>query len=228
MQNSNYIKKFKFLETIKDIKYIELSENKIIFNYDTNIVAFIYVPILALFIYEYYLLSKKFPTEYDINNIFMWFPIYFILYFVLLYLAKPCNVLDFENNRIYKSVTIFNIKYSIIKVEEIQTVCNNCYIGIDHKKLDRMGNYEGKKLRVNPRTNQYQQYFVSFLLKNGELIDFINLGMSMDDYQDTVLIAKRLSNIWNIPLYICNDYDYFIPESTKEGYKLKSLPLDQS
>ena len=156
----------------------------------------------------------------------MWVPIYLILYFVLLYIAKPCNVLDFENNCIYKSVTIFNFKYNIIKVEEIQTVCNNCSIGIDNLKVDKFGRYEGKPLRVNPRTNQYQQYFVSFLLKNGDLIDFINLGMSMDDYQDCVLIAKKLSKLWNIPLFICNDYDYLISELSKEGYKLKSLPLN--
>ena len=69
----------------------------------------------------------------------------------------------------------------------------------------KSGYYEGKRVEVNDKTKQFQHYYVSFLLKDGRLIDFIHLGIFFEDYKDSLKIAETISEHWCIPLVTCQD-----------------------
>ncbi len=71
--------------------------------------------------------------------------------------------------------------------------------------INKYGYYEGKKAERNSKTNQIQKYYVSFILNNGKLINFIDLGIFDEDYYDTIKLADTMADFWYINLLKCKE-----------------------
>ena len=221
MDNNIFIKEFEFLNSIKIIKDIKIQNNKLLFFYHSFFTIFSYIFFVVVGISIYLYLCKIDPN-YEKEELILWIPFSVLCYWIYFYFIPTYKVIDFDENCIYQK--IFSYKFNIIRINEIQNVCNNCKIGMS-SNVSKTGYCEGKRIKVNPATNKYQLYYLSFLLKNGEIIDFIELGMFKDDYQDTILLAKKISKLWDIPLEICDDDKALLSERTDYGYRLirKSL-----
>ena len=215
---------FGFLSIPKRQKDFLIKENKIQYYYDSLIISLLYLPFLGSFIYYYYTLAQNQPKIYDMSNLVIWSPWYFVFYAIFYYVFQASIILDFEKNCIYYRAFLLN--YRKITLDDILLMCNNCIVGRDYSKISRNGRINGKKIKVNPRTNKYQIYYSSILLKDGEFIDLIKFGMFMDDYQDSVYFTKKLSCLWNIPLRICSDYETFLAFREKDGHILKKLEIE--
>ncbi len=220
MTNKSFYEDFKFLES-QERKNFKVKDNKIYYYYYSFIVTFFFLIILGSFIFYYLKQSFDQPLLYDSSNLVVWSPIFAITYVIYYYIFQANIVLDFEKNTINYRICLFT--YKIIKTDDIKFICNNCQIG--QEQTSKSGKINDKPIRVNPRTNQYQLYYLSIFLKNGELINLIRLGMFMDDYQDSIYLAKKIIKYWNIPLVTCSDYETFSVYQERDSYFLKAKEI---
>ena len=223
MTDKSFEKDFKFLQSPERKSNFKISNNKIYYYYFSSIILLFYLLLLGSFIIYYLIQASNQPTLYDTSYLIEWTPIYAISCAIFYYIFQPSIILDFDENCIKFRISLFT--YKKIKKDDIKFICNNCIIGLDY--TDKNGKINGKPIRVNPRTQLYQLYYLSIFLKNGNLIDLIKLGMFMDDYQDSIYLAKKIINYWNIPLLTCNDYETFMVYQEKDSYFLKTKEIDK-
>ena len=156
------------------------------------------------------ILNKK---EFSQNTLIIISTIFLV---IILYLfIKECfpntrKIIDLKNQAIYSEIKLFfiPIRYAYINLSKIISISNNI---VPTAKTYRSNKY-GERLSINHErikpheyTNQFHNCFVSFLLNNGKIINFIEVGMYLECYEESKEIAKILSNYLNIPLFTCNE-----------------------
>ncbi|MBP5469350.1 MAG: hypothetical protein J6Z11_08910, partial [Candidatus Riflebacteria bacterium] len=72
--------------------------------------------------------------------------------------------------------------------------------------FDKGKKHDLYEIGVNPNTNFYHNYYFSFLLKEGKLIDYLKLVYSGKKYELTLKLAKSLADHFNIESSFCRNY----------------------
>ena len=211
---------FDFLSNIN--KKVTIEGGKIYFPYKSTffywLIAFtsfilpFFIYIIGKFFINSY--SLKIIQDYDkigMNLVYNYCIGALVFFTVIGFFAEFNNVIDFPKNCFYKQIKILFIefKFQIIYPKEINYITNNCIVAnnmFNPSGINKYGYYEGEKAERNSKTNQIQKYYVSFLLKNGKLINFIELGIFERDYFTSIKLADTLANFWYIPLFKCKDY----------------------
>ena len=84
---------------------------------------------------------------------------------------------------------------------------------------------------MNPNTNYFHSYYLSFLLKDGDFINYIMLGFSGTHYDLSVRLAEKLSEYLNTELEICENYCKFkvkqIGDKNNPIFKLKKKKITE-
>ena len=134
------------------------------------------------------------------------------------------KVIDLNKEAFYTLQCIYGetTKFDYIYFKDIIKFCNNV---IPQKSLPFE---KGKKddiheIGLNPNTNLFHNYYFSFLLKNGELINYINFGYSGKEYDLTVKLASILSKNLQKELSTCNNYSTFEVEKISEDCEYYNL-----
>ena len=144
--------------------------------------------------------------------------IFLITPFIWILLLVGLNkryVIDYRNGLMYYAVNLFSIqlfRYNIIEKDSIITICNNVH-----------GNLFGRKYSMasqNEVTKLYHDYYLSILMEDGKLFDFVLIGEYEDDYQNGVDIAKAISEFWGVSVQICNNFQCFKVEENRKGFTL--------
>ncbi len=140
------------------------------------------------------------------------------------YLKK---VFDLKNNILYTEHCSWGKikKYDYIDFKDILIFCNNVlpkkYLPfVKGKRIDI------NEIAINPNTNLFHEYWLSFLLKNGTLIDFLKLGYSVNEHKISIKFAKALGQYLSKEYSLCDDNSKFIlvysPDSDDDShYSLK-------
>ncbi len=137
------------------------------------------------------------------------------------------TVIDYKDNQLYKELSFFGkelFTFGYVEVKDILQVSNNV--------IAQIINPEGKNNRVkpNPRTNLFHKYVVSFLVNNGDVIDFLELGGYDEYYEISKNLAKAISQYWGIPLMVCGDSQKIYVTGQEERYHLalEGIPYSYS
>ena len=236
MINDEFKEKFDFLLYFKEIK---LEDNCIFSPYELENPGFYFVKqffvlsVLSLFMiliinkYTFLFILKACFWDASLNEVlffvFVCFSIYLIYLLFYPYLKLySYRVIDFNKKSLYTKQCIFGRIdiYDYVKFEEILKVCNNV---IPQDTLQfKYGRAKNRNLdlehfKVNPNTLFFHQYFLSFLLKDGSLYNFVKLGYSGFEYKLTIKLAMIISEVLNIKYDICDDYCTFIVEKNCEN-----------
>ena len=154
-----------------------------------------------------------------ISPIFLAFLIFFFntesVYKKYFYLKK---VFDFKNNALYTEKCVWGKikRYDYIDFKDILIFCNNVlpkkYLPfVKGKRIDI------KEITKNPDTNLFHEYWLSFLLKNGTMIDFLKLGYSENEYKTSINLAKALGQYLNKEYSLCDNNSKFISVSSPDS-----------
>ena len=137
------------------------------------------------------------------------------------------TVIDYTNNELYKELNIFGktfFTFGYVRIEDILQVSNNV--------IPQIINPEGKNNRVKPngKTNLFHKYVVSFLVCNGDIVDFLELGGYDEYFEISKKLAKAISEHWGIPLVICSDTQKIYVTGEEERYHLalEGIPYSYS
>ena len=137
------------------------------------------------------------------------------------------TAIDYKDNELYKELNIFGktlFTFGYVEIRDILQVSNNV--------IPQLINPEGKNNRVkpNPKTNLFHKYVVSFLVHNGDLIDFLELGGYEEYYEISKNLAKAISEHWGIPLVVCSDNQRLYVAGVEERYHLaqEGIPFSHS
>ena len=182
----------------------EFRDDKIIFpcEYKANIIIYFVIialisPLILLIILDY---TQKFGSFILEVLVFIFTLFVFILRKVFI---KPYRVIYYKDKYIATDIFIFGIRcaqINKINFNSINKVANDIswtgYIKDPDKDDDR-----GDLI-----------YKVSLLLNDGKIFNLYSLGIRKKDYQESINIAKAVSNGLAVPLIICQD-----------GYRLKSV-----
>ena len=156
--------------------------------------------------------------------------IYLVL--ILYLFIKECfpntrKIFDLKKQALYSEIKLFGfpIRYDYIDLSKIICISNNIVPTAKTYRSNKFGerltiNHE--RIKPNEYTNQFHNNFVSFLLKNGKIINFIEVGMYLECFEESKEIAKVLSNYLNIPLFTCNETNKLssIYNKYKDTYEL--------
>ena len=216
---NNIPHEFEFLSNIR--KKVIFKGDKIYFPY--NSAFFYWLGAFATFILPFtiYIIFNGFINNYNLdiirkyNNIAI-SVVYFyclvssVFWLIISWLVKFSSVIDFTNNCFYKQIKFLfiELKLQTINLKEIKNITNNCIVAnniFSPSGISKYGYYEGKKAEKHGKTQQIQKYYVSFLLNNGELINFIDLGIFDEDYFATIKLADTIADFWHIHLLKCRD-----------------------
>ncbi len=199
---------FCFLQSIR--KKVEITKEKILFPYksglSTSILVTIFLcPSILFSLLRFFFNQRDFEHLLEKNLIYI--VILEIITGIIIYLAhiKLYKIIDFSNNTFYSQIIIYDREYrfNTFKVEDVLYVCNN--VKIPFNIPGNSGYYEGKPIKVNKNTQKFHNYYVSFLLKSGKLINFSLFGIFEEDYKDSINLATNLSDYFDIPLFTCKD-----------------------
>lgn len=207
---------FDFLSNIN--KKVTIKEGKICFPYDS---AFVYwlasfnvfiLPAVILVIYAGFFQNSSLEAHKKFTDLLYIYCFVLAVFWTMISNSlKFYSVIDFHEKCFYKEIKVLftEFKYQIINLKEIKYITNNC-IPVNNMfspcGINKYGYYEGKKAEMNSKTDRFHKYYVSFLLKNGKLINFIELGIFERDYFTSIKLADTLANFWYIPLFKCKDY----------------------
>ncbi|MBP5469212.1 MAG: hypothetical protein J6Z11_08215 [Candidatus Riflebacteria bacterium] len=189
---------------LNNIEEAEIEDDKVYFPFDSEIqyvLAFIFIFL------SYFLVNREFNIfKEDIVKILIYAVPSFII--ALLVLQFPRRVIDFKNKIIYYQYTfffLFSIKINKISETDILKVCNNIIAQQIHPN-NRSGFFKGEEdSEKHPVTNYFHNYYLSFFLKSGKLVDFLPLGFKNTGYKNSLLLAKLISKIWDKELISCPD-----------------------
>ena len=216
---NNIPHEFEFLSNIR--KKVTFKGDKIYFPY--NSVFLYWLGTFAIFILPFtiYFIFKGFINNYSyevmkkydhiaINLVFYYGFGSCVFWGIIDWLVEFNSVIDFADNCFYKQIKILfiELKFQTINLNEIKYITNNCIEAnniFNPSGINKYGYYEGKKAESNSKTHQNQNYYVSFLLNNGELINFINLGIFEEDYFASIKLADTIADFWHIHLLKCRD-----------------------
>ena len=216
---SNIPHEFEFLSNIR--KKVIFKGDKIYFPFDS--VFFYWLVAFATFILPFaiYIIFKGFINSYNLevikkyddialSSVCFYCLVSLAFWFIIGWLIEFNSVIDFTDNSFYKQIKILfiELKLQTINLKEIKCITNNCIVAhniFSPSGINKYGYYEGKKAEKNSKTHQIQKYYVSFLLNNGKLINFIDLGIFEEDYLATIKLADAMANFWHIHLLKCKD-----------------------
>ena len=220
MMINNIPHEFEFLSNIR--KKVTFKENKIYFSFDsvlfywlgffaTIILPFTIYIIFRGYINNYHLEVIKKYDDIAINFVSIYCLVSLAFCSIISWLVEFNSVIDFTDNSFYKQIKILfiELKLQTINLNEIKYITNNCIVAnniFSPSGINKHGYYEGKrKAEGNGKTHQIQKYYVSFLLNNGKLINFIDLGIFEEDYLATIKLADAMADFWHIHLLKCRD-----------------------
>ena len=219
MMINNIPHEFEFLSNIR--KKVTFKENKIYFPFDSvffywlGCFATIILPFTIYIIFKGYInnYTLELIRKYDdiaINLVFIFCLVSLAFWSIISWLVEFNSVINFTDNSFYKQIKILfiELKLQTINLNEIKYITNNCIVAnkiFSSSGINKHGYYEGKKAEGNSKTHQIQKYYVSFLLNNGKLINFIDLGIFEEDYLATIKLANIMANFWHINLLKCRD-----------------------
>ena len=153
--------------------------------------------------------------------------VYLIIYLICSLQVNIYTAIDYTNNQLFKEFCIFRktiFTFGYVEIEDILQVSNNV--------IPQIMNPEGKnnRVKVNKKTNFFHNYVVSFLVNNGDLIDFLELGGYEEYYEVSKNIAKAISLHWGIPLVVCGDSQrlYVTDEEERYHLALEGIPFSYS
>ena len=167
-------------------------------------VAFIYLLIVTgLYRYKYLFLSLL--------------TFFFILLLICSIRTGVYTAIDYKENLLYKEFSFFGktlFTFGYVEIKDILQVSNNV--------IPQCINPEGKNNRVkpNPKTNLFHKYVVSFLVNNGDIVDFLELGGYESYFEVSKNLAKAISEHWGIPLVVCGDSQRIYVTGQEERYRL--------
>ncbi len=198
---------FAFQYLPKTRKKITITEDKVSTPYTSKILGVIFYIGFFFPIFAIPTFSEMYHVHLDrslICGITMSYFIAFILFFN--YFFSSNSVIDFKNNTFYYEVIILGIGFKLnrFSLDDILFVSNNVTTQLFNPG-GRTGRYEGRIVEFNKKTQQFQNYYVSFLLKDGRLLNFLHLGIFDEDYNDSLMIAQRISDSCDLPLVVCKD-----------------------
>ena len=216
---NNIPHEFDFLSNIR--KKVTFKGDKIYFPFDS--VFFYWLGSFVTFILPFtiYIIFKGFINNYNLEVIKEFDDIAMGLVCIYCFVSMTFggiiswliefnSVIDFTNNCFYKQIKILfiELKHQTINLNEIKYITNNCIVVNNifrPSRINKHGYYEGKKVEGNSKTHQIQKYYVSFLLNNGKLINFIDLGIFEEDYFASIKLVDTIADFWHIHLLKCRD-----------------------
>lgn len=208
----NSILKDSDIEFLKDNETIYIEEDKIHFCYESFIHTLAYGLItVALMIIPQFIYFCYFK---NLNIFIVIITVIFsaeVSPFLTFSLFRFHRVIDFKNKSFYNKSYFFfiPITFKFYYKNDVLKVCNNIITqeldpNPDSRELHRQGKYVFyKKAEKHKDTNLYHGYFLSFFLKNGYLYNFLPLGYTKEDYENSLKLAKLLSTYWNIDFVEC-------------------------
>ena len=178
-----------FINTAIKLSNIEVKDDKILYRFNSKVYIFLIILVVSLF--------AIFSTKSHIFLILI--PLIFIV-LLISFIFKSYQVIDLNNKSIYYLYNFLGIqiKTNIILESSIVKICNNVTV--------QETNPNGKTdqgIRANSDTGLFHNYYLSFLLNNGKIYNFISLGFFDLDYDKSIEIAKLISKYWNKPVMIC-------------------------
>ncbi len=237
---------------IKELKGSEIKENKVYLPFiDNNSNYFIITSIitiistciyiflgLALFVgvlkfidlYREFFVKNKIWMISLLSSVFFIPPIIFVYIFKKLF--SSYKVIDFEKGIFYTKQHIFGITstFDFIRFENVTIICNNV---LPQETLPFVSGKKNdiRQIGVNPNTKYFHSYYLSFLLKDGTLINYIKLGYSGTSYELSIKLAEKLSKYLNTELEVCEDYCRFrakqIGDESNPVFKLKKRKITE-
>ena len=143
----------------------------------------------------------------------------FVFYIILERSIRIYNVIDFPKSCIYREFFFFGvgISYSDYKKEDIIEI-GNTNIARMMSPAGKSGMIDGKRVLLNNEINLFDDFYVSFLLKDGKTLDF-RFGVFREDHLESIEFVNLLSDYWNIPKIICSKNNYLeVRESRNSAY----------
>ena len=231
-KTSSNVSNFTFLNNIR--KKITIKDNNYFFDYFSR--CFYYFKFFVYFLFPmiiFVILSNDYNSYLNIFfiNLYIFGCLVFLMIFGTISLLTKnysARVIDLNNNSFYTEYCIFSIKlkFNIINPNDIKYVCNNVVATLNNPEISKTGCYEGRRIEYNEKTNCLQFYYVSFLLNNGTIYNFLQIGPFLEDYYDSIQIVNAISKQWNIPSFICKDDCRLVAEKSSLGeYSLKEKKL---
>ena len=190
-------------------------DGKILFTHYSNLFLFIQgiVGVLLFFAFLYILLKSGLVKSGFMFGLYT--SLYMIISIIISLQVNIYTVIDYTNNELYKEFCIFQntiFTFGYVEIKDILQVSNNV--------IPQIINPEGKNNRVKPnrKSNLFHKYAVSFLVNNGDIIDFIELGGYEEYFEISKNLAKAISQHWGIPLIICSDSQRLYVTGEEERY----------
>ena len=153
--------------------------------------------------------------------------IYLVFYILCSINISIFTSIDYTNNLLYKELYFFSkslFTFGYVEIEDVLQVSNNV--------IPQVINPEGKNNRVKPnkKTNLFHKYVISFLVNNGDIVDFLELGAYEEYYEVSKNLAKAISQHWGIPLIVCGDNQKLYVSGEEERYHLaqEGIPYSYS
>ena len=202
-------------------------DGKILFTHYSNFLLFLQsiIGILLFVLFAYLLIKTGFAKNGLIFGISL--AIYLILDIIFSLQMTIYTAVDYTNNELYKEFCLFQktiFTFGYVEIEDILQVSNNV--------IPQIVNPEGKnnRVKVNKKTNFFHKYVVSFLVNNGDLVDFLELGGYEEYYETSKNLAKAISQHWGIPLMVCSDSQRLYVTGEEERYHLalEGIPYSYS
>lgn len=193
---------------LKDYCKVDFNDGKIIIrqesdflNYIISYLSFGCVFVMIYFIQAYYKLFKKNDPLIIVLQIF-----YFVFFFIFYNFIHYSKVIDYKNDCFYSELYIFGLTFHFNKFNksEILQVTNNI-VPSAKNPAGKCGTIEGKPVIPYEFTNLFHRYYVSFLLVNGAIYDFIEVGVFEENYNDSVALSHKFSEYLNIPVFVCEN-----------------------
>ncbi len=170
------------------------------------------------------ILSFAFIYLLIITGLYRYKYLFFFLVSFFIFLLVYCSIrtgiytaIDYQENLLYKEFSFFGktlFTFGYVEIKDILQVSNNV--------IPQCINPEGKNNRVkpNPKTNLFHKYVVSFLVNNGDIVDFLELGGYEGYFEVSKNLAKAISEYWGIPLMVCGDSQRIYVTGQEERYHL--------
>ncbi len=222
-----------YIQSLEDKYKVNIKNNIVYFPYNSWVPKLIALIIAILAGFLYYYVFKDSITNYihrgtverRFHSDFFGIIIGFITYISFLTEIKTFKVIDFENNIIYNEFSIFgnSFKFNKIKKSSILQIANNSF----PLKYDPswFGKYNGKNAEINNITKLYHKYYISFLLKSGKILNFIELGINEEDYQTSLKLSQIISDYWNLEQINCPINYQLKSIGNYEHYKLEAKKI---
>ena len=219
MNNVKIQDKFSFLKENEMHKNIVISEDKITFSYSSfariifGVLFMLYGgPIFVCLVYlslEKHNIIPAFSIDFNTLSIILTI---IALFFIIILSSTNYNnykrVIDFSKKAIYTedNILIFKtIVYDYVEFENLQKVGNNVEYYVEKPSPQNNREYEVNSYKVNSKTLYYHNYYVSFVINNGDFWNYFKIGTFYADYQLSLKFAKALSETLNLPLFKCKD-----------------------